>query len=165
MAKVPQATLFTPMHPGIRQTQKLEELIESTGFTYNWTIDRLAARKYIVTEDNMYDAIDNRIRKDWNNVKPEGLCPMCMMRYTIREACHNWLDNGRDKSLLPMLKLMHTDLFYEPASGHLIKNDSIWVQGIGYIRMDPVELPGRLHLLIGHKKADGWVAELRTAVA
>lgn len=164
MAKVVQATLFARMYPGLRQAEQLNELVNSTEFTYNWTIDRLAARKYIVTEDNLYQAIDERIRRDWNNVKPAGLCPMCMMRYTIREACHNWLDNGKDKELVPMLKLLHADLFYEPASGHPIKDDRIRIQGVGRVRMDPVELPGRLHLLIGHKKSDGWLAELRTAV-
>ena len=120
MAKTEQATIVLQMRPNHRQIPLLQELVDSTGFTYNWTIDRLAARKYIVTEENMYQAIDERIRPDWNEIKPEGLCPMCMMRYTIREACHNWLDHKKDKELIPWLKLMHADRFYVPASGHLI---------------------------------------------
>lgn len=164
MAKVAQATLFAKLYPGTMQAEKFDELAQATEFTYSWTLERLAAKKYIITEDTLYRAIDERIRRDWNNIKPVGLCPMCMMRYTIREACHNWLDNGKDKELVPMLKLAHTDLFYVPASGHLILDNTIHIQGVGRVRMEPVELPGRLHLMIGHKKANGWLAELRTAV-
>jgi len=165
MAKTEQVTLTVDMHPLPSQYPLLDELIDATGFTYNWTLDKLVARKYVITEENMYRSIDERIRPAWSKVKPEGLCPMCMMRYTIREACHNWLDHGMDKELVPLLKLMHADRFYVPASGHLITEHGVHVQGVGRVPLDPVELPGRLHLVIGHKTLDGWKAELRTAPA
>lgn len=164
MAKVPYAVVWTDMFPTVHQAAQLEELVESTYYTYCWALDGLASGRWDITEENFTEVYNGVMRKDWFDSRPNKLCPIVMMKYVHREACHNWLDNGKDPSMVPAQKAAHANCFYMPASGHPIQEDHIYVSSVGLVRIAPCELPGRMYVIIGHKLDDGhWKAEIRTA--
>ena len=164
MAKVASTVTRTLMHPTKQQAMLLDELVQSTYQTYCFVLDGLEAKRWKINDSNMLKVVDTDIRKDWIDNRPQGLCPMVMMKYVHREACHNWLDTLWSRRLFLQLKEQHADRFYMPASGHKIeKGSTLYIAGVGYVLVDPVELPGRMHLIIGHKEDNKWFAEIRTA--
>lgn len=166
MAKVPYTVTWTEFFPTLQQSVLMAEIVQSTYWTYCWVMDGLAAGKWDIDEENMLDVMNTSIRTDWINNRPQGLCPMVMMKYLHREACHNWLDCGKDVAMLPRLKEQHKERFFMPASGHHIEGDGVlYVSAVGYIHVTPVALPGRMYLIIGHQDDAKWKAEIRTALS
>ena len=163
MAKVPYVTVWTDMFPTVHQAAQLDELIASTYYTYCWTMDGLAAGRWDVNDENFTEVYNVQIRRDWYDARPDTLCPIVMMKYVHREACHNWIDNGKNPALLPQQKEAHSNLFYMPASGHKIKHGHIAISSVGLIRIASCELPGRMYVIIGHKLHSQWKAEIWTS--
>ena len=165
MAKVPYAVTCTAFLPTRHQAALMSELADSTYYTYCRALDGLIAGRWDITEDNFTDIYNNDMRRDWYDHRPQELCPIVMMKYVHREACHNWLDNGKDPSLSLKLKAAHKNLFYMPASGHSIRsNNTLAIAGVGLVHIEPVTLPGRMYVIIGHRQKDKWVAEIRSAL-
>lgn len=164
MAKVPYTTVWTDMYPTAHQSAQMNELAASTYDTYCWTLDGLAAGRWDVNNENFTEVYNGSIRQAWHDARPDTLCPIVMMKYVHREACHNWIDNGKDPSLVPAQKAAHANLFYMPASGHFIKDGHVGISAVGRVRVAPCELPGRMYVIIGHKIDDHWKAEIRTAL-
>ena len=91
--KVEQDTYWSDMHPTQLQEARMQELLDACYETYCWTVDNLANGVYKITQETLYDTIDKVMKPDWIEQRPQKVCPWTTMRYMIREACNNWLDN------------------------------------------------------------------------
>lgn len=162
MAKTPCVWTTAQLFPTPRQAQLLEELVQSSDYTYNWVMDQLVSRHYIFNEDKLIEYAAYRIKPDWIDHRPETLCPLTMMSWLIREACHNWIDGGKSKAQAVRDRARHRGRFYMPASGHKV-SDTVSISNIGHIKIEPVKLPGRLYVIEGYKKGSKWFVDLRSA--
>lgn len=165
--KVAQDVYWSDMHPTKLQEARMKELLEACYETYCWTIDNLANGVYKITQENLYDTIDKSMKPDWIESRPQKVCPWTTMRYMIREACNNWLDEpvlaAKDPIALGgYLKQRHEGCLYIPASRMPVADD-VQVERVCRVKIDHVDIPTRVHLVIAHKTHDGWKAEIRAA--
>ena len=151
------------MFPTARQEALLIDLIESSEYVYKWVMDRLLVSHYRFNEDTLLACVNERIKPELLDNRPEGLCPMNMLSWLIREVCHNWLDCKKNKSAMLTSLCKHRGRCYMPASGHVV-DTHVWISGVGRIRIEPVEIPTRLYLIEGYKHGGKWFADLRVAV-
>ena len=158
---------FTELHPNKSQEARMFDIADACHTAYCWTIDRLIANKYEITEDNMFKVIDGPMKSDWIDERPAKICPWTTVRYVIRKACHDWLDEPilRQKDaawLAAGLKEHHQKCIYVPYSGMKIK-DSIQIERVCRVPVDPVDIPTRIHLVVITYNTGKWIAEIRAA--
>ncbi len=162
-----QDVYFTYMYPTDLQKARMNELTDACYHAYCWALQGLAEGRYKITKDNLYDVIDKQMKPDWIDSRPKCVCPWTTMRYMIREACNNWLDDpviviqARDY-FMEYLKQKHKDRLYIPHSGMPL-TDTVQIERVCRVRIDPVEIPTRVHLVIAHRDGDKWRAEIRAA--
>lgn len=167
--KVEQDIYWTDMHPTMLQETRMLEIKDACFYSYCWALDGLASNRYKITPENLYDVIDKQMKQDWIDERPNKVCPWTTMRYMIREACNNWLDEAvmaeKDpEALVDYLKKKHENLLYVPYSGMKL-DGAVQIERVCRIPIDDVKIPTRIHLVIAHKEPDGWRAEIRAAKA
>lgn len=165
--KVEQDVYWSDAHPTELQEARMNEITDACYETYCWAIDALAAGKYDINEATLYDVLDHQMKPDWIESRPKKVCPWTTMRYTIRDACHNWLDETvlREKDpnyLVEYLKQKHKNCLYVPHTRMKI-TDTVQIERVCRIKIDPVEIPTAIHLVIIHRDGTRWRAEIRAA--
>ena len=163
--KVEQDTYWSDAYPTELQEARMNELTDACYYSYCWAIDALAAGKYDINEENLYDVLDHQMKPDWIESRPAKVSPWTTMRYIIREACHNWLDNleyQHKEVLVPYLKQKHENRLYVPHTRMHI-TDTMQIERVCRIKIDPVDIPTAIHLVILHRADGKWRAEIRTA--
>ena len=165
--KTEQDIYWSDMHPTLLQEARMQELADACYHAYCWALKGLADGTYKITKDNLYEVIDKQMKPDWIDSRPKKICPWTTMRYMIREACNNWLDEPimvekNKEYLVEYLKQKHKDRLYIPHSG-LPLTDTVQIERVCRIPIDPVDIPTRIHLVIAHRTDDGWKAEIRAA--
>lgn len=167
--KVEQDIYWSDMHPTIIQEARMLELLKACHSAYCWAIDGLSHWRYTITPETLYDVIDHQMKQDWIDERPAITCPWTTMRYMIRMACNNWLDESvlaekdPDK-LAEYLKEKHKDCLYIPHSGMPVK-DTVQVERVCRVPIEPVDIPTRIHLVVAHYIDGKWRAEIRAAKA
>ena len=162
-----QDVYTTRMYPNQSQEARLLDMKDACYAAYCMTFDGLVDGKYVITPETIYDVIDNQIKPDWIDQRPAKICSMTMIRYVIRMACNNWLDDieFKDKEFLRgYWKQKHINNVYIPHSGVKAK-DSVQIERIGRVKIDPVDIPTRIHLVIARQTDKGWIADIYAAEA
>lgn len=163
-----QDIYWTAMHPNQSQEARMKEIMDSCYAAYCFAIDGLLSGKYVVTEETLYDVIDKQMKSDWIDVRPPKAGPWTTMRYMIRMACHNWMDEVACKDreyLAAYLKHKHENQIYIPHSGMPLK-DSVQIERVCRVPIDPIDIPTRIHLVVAHWDPikQEWRAEVRAAL-
>lgn len=155
------------MYPNQSQEARMLEIMHACYETYCWTIDGLLSGRYQITPETLYDVIDKQMKPDWIDQRPKKICPWTTMRYMIREACNNWLDqiDFPDKEAMATgLKAEHFNKLYIPYSGMKLLNDTVQIERVCRVKIDHVEIPTRLYLVIAYPGAKHtWWANIRAA--
>ena len=165
--KVLQDIYWTDMHPNQTQEARMLDIADVCHTAYCWTIDRLIDGTYVITEETMYDVIDKQMKSEWIEMRPAKVCPWTTTRYAIRKACHDWLDEPLFKKqdyiwYAAGLKEHHEKCIYIPYSGMKV-TDSVQIERVCRVPIDPVVIPTRVHLVIAHHTPGKWMAEIRAA--
>ena len=164
--KVLQNIYWSDMHPNQSQEARMLDMKDACYSAYCFALDGILSGKYSITQDNMYFVIDNYMKPDWIDERPPKICPMTIIRYVIREACNNWLDeeDTKDKEYLcAYLKQKHENKIFIPHSG-VKSTNSVQIERVGRVAIDPVDIPTRIHLVIAHYDDGKWRAEIRAAL-
>jgi len=164
---VEQDVYWSELHPNKSQEARMLDIADVCHTAYCWTIDNLISGHFEITEDNMFDVIDKQMKSEWIDVRPDKICPWTTVRYVIRKACHDWLDEPilrhKDSAWLAAgLKENHEKCIYVPYSGMKAK-DSVQVERVCRVPMDTVDIPTRIHVIIIHHERGKWTAEIRAA--
>ena len=163
--KVEQDIYWSDMHPTKLQEARMNELADACYDSYCWAIDHLADGTYVITPENIYDVLDHQMKPDWIEARPVKVCPWTMMRYVIREACNNWLDNlgyKHKEVLVPYLKQKHKDRIFIPHTRMAVV-DTVQIERVCRIKIDKVDIPTPIHLVVAHREDGKWRAEIRAA--
>jgi hypothetical protein len=158
------------LHPNKTQSARMDDISDACEIAYIRVINALKDGKYKLTEDNIFDVIDGPIKADWIDNRPDKVCPWTTIRYVIRKACKDWLES-------PILAEKASEWFAKGLLEHYQKCiyipcpkikvvDSVHIQKVGRVRMNPVDVPTRIFLVVARKVAqDSWTAELRAVKA
>ena len=164
--KVEQDIYWSTAHPTKLQESRMNELTDACHYSYCWAIDALEAGKYDINEENLYDVLDHQMKPAWIESRPAKVCPWTTMRYVIRMACHNWLDelaSCKDKAFLAeYLKQKHANCLYVPHTRMHI-TDTVQIERVCRVKIDPVKIPTAIHLVVMHREDGKWRAEIRAA--
>jgi len=159
---VPQDTYWSEMHPTPLQELTMDEIAIACHRAYCWMLDQLSAGVYPLTSDNLYEMLDTRIKDDWIDARPPKICPWTTMRYVLRAACNAWLFVEGNLDGIEALKKANEGCLYIPHSGMKTKN-SVRVTKVCRVKMDPIDIPTRVHSVIAHKRGNRWIAEIKAA--